>query len=213
MSFGRMMRRGVVAAAALIAIGISSAPASAVSIAATGTTDVTVSDAVLGFLSANSIAPSPIAPATASGATFSFPITGGETDPLVITHSGGLSLVAGSSFVEASDFVIDAAAGTVFGSAVGSALGANPVEADLFMLSNVAVTGSLITADLLITDTLNTVLGLTFVGPDTDLGLSGDVFGTASTSPAPVPLPAAAWLLLAGVGALGAVRARRRATA
>ena len=150
------------AASALLAAGLLSAPASAVPIAATGTTDVTVSDTVLAFLGDNGITPSPILPATAAGATFSFPITGGDTDPLVINHSGGLSLAAGAAFLEASDFVIDAGAGTVFGSAVGSALGTEPLFVDLFELSGVAVTDGVISADLLITSTLNGALGATF---------------------------------------------------
>jgi len=200
------------AASALLAAGLLSAPASAVPIAATGTTDVTVSETVLAFLGDNGITPSPIAPATAAGATFSFPITGGDTDPLVINHSGGLSLAAGAAFLEASDFVIDAGAGTVFGSAVGSALGTDPVFADLFTLDGVAVTDGVISADLLITAKLNEVLGLTFVGEDS-LTLTGEVFGTASTSPAPVPLPAGALLLIGGLGMLGMVRRRRTSKA
>lgn len=213
MSILQWVRAGVVSTAILL--GVTSLPgtSTAATIAASGTTDVTVSDVVLSFLSSNFITASPLAPATASGATFSFPITGGVTNPLVITHSGGLRLEGGAAFLEATNFVIDAAAGTVFGSATGSALGGDPVSADLFSLSNVLVSGNTITADLLITSTLNSVLGLTFAGPDTDLGLTGLTFGTASTSPAAVPLPAAAWLLLAGFGALGAIRARRRVSA
>lgn len=195
------------AASALLAAGLWSAPASAVTIAPVGTTDVTVSDAVVGFLSTNGITPSPIAPATASGVTFAFPITGGSTDPLIVNHSGGLALTAGAAFVNAYDFVIDAGAGTVFGSAVGSAVGSTPVKADLFSLTNVAIKGSTITADLLITSTLNSVLGSTFAA-GADLGLTGKTFGSAETSPAPVPLPPAFLLLVGALGVIGVVKRR-----
>ena len=209
MNLGRMMRRGAVAAAALLLVGISNAPASAVPIAETGVTEVTVDAGFVAALIGAGITPSPIAPGTASGATFSFPITGGETDTLTITHSGGVLFDDGSSFVQATNFTIDGAGGEVRGTALATSVVTSPTEAPLFALSNVDTSGP-ITADLLITGTLDAVLRANFPQLG-EASLEGAKFGTASTSPAPVPLPAAGWLLIAGLGALGAARRMRKA--
>jgi hypothetical protein len=199
------MRIFALAAPALLAVGISTAPASAVPIAPMGTTDITASEGIFGFLGDDAITPSPIPPATM---TFSFPITGGETDPLLVTHSGGLRFATGDAFLEATDFVINAATGIVAGSVFGSALWDDPAMADLFTLDNVASSNGMITADLLITDTLNMMLGLTFADPVRDLGLTGAVFGSAETGPMPIPLPASASLLIGGIAMLGLARRR-----
>jgi hypothetical protein len=194
------------AAAVLLAAGAWTTPAAAVPIAAVGTTDVTVSDTVLGFLDDNDIAPSPVDPATLAGATFSFPITGGDTDPLRITHSGGVRLEGGGSFVEVSNFVIDGSSGFVSGMVMGSAFAVS-MTADLFMLDAVDA-GPPVTANLKITQGLNDALGATFAN-GADLGLTDVVFGTASTAPQPVPLPAGAPLLLAGLAGLALLRRRK----
>jgi hypothetical protein len=195
-----------IASAALAAATLWFTPASALTIAPKGTTDVTVADPVLSFLTDAGITPSPIAPGTVSGATFSFPITGGETDTLTITHSGGLRLEAGAAFLEAANFTINGAGGTVSADVASSAFG--PLsQVEIFGLAAVDLSGP-ITADLVINDTLNTALGATFAG-GADLGLTNTVFGSASTSPAPVPLPAGAPLLLAGLAAVGILRWRR----
>ncbi len=77
----------------------------------------------------------------------------------------------------------------------------------MFSLANIAIKGSTVTADLLITGTLNSVLGSTFAG-GADPGLTGVTFGTAETSPAPVPLPPAFLLLVGALGVMGVVKRR-----
>lgn len=199
-------------AAACLAGGLAASPGSSAPIAAVGTTDVTVAGDVLAFLTAAGIAATPIAPATASGATFSFPITGGDTDTLTIAHSGGVDFRAGASFVSASNFLISGAGGTVSATVDGSiALFDDGPLSDvaIFDLANVDLGGP-ITADLLINDTLNTVFSATFAD-GANLGLTGGTFGSAVTAPQPVPLPASALLLLAGMGGLAAMRRRAAA--
>ena len=194
-------------AGALTAAALWVVPASAVTIAPVGTTDVTVADPVLSFLGGAGITPSPIAPGTAAGATFSFPITGGETDTLTITHSGGVRFEAGAAFLTASNFTIKGSEGTVAADVTSSAFG--PIaQVDIFDLAAVDLSGP-ITADLVINATLNGAFGATFAD-GAELGLTEVVFGSASTSPAPVPLPAALPLMLAGLGAFGALRLSRR---
>lgn len=65
-----------------------------------GFTKVTASSAAAALLTANHITVAPLAPATASGTTFTFPITGGRFDTSTlrgfIRHSGGLSLSNGA---------------------------------------------------------------------------------------------------------------------
>ncbi len=69
-----------------------------------GTTQVTASAAAAMVLSDNHITVTPLAPATQSGATFTFPIAGGRLDPAtlhgVIRHKGGLSLSNGTRTVK-----------------------------------------------------------------------------------------------------------------
>ncbi|MGI9390072.1 MAG: PEP-CTERM sorting domain-containing protein [Boseongicola sp.] len=200
------IRRFAVAAFAAISLW-AAAPVSAASIASVGTTDVTVADPVLAFLSGAGIAASPIAPATASGAAFSFPVTGGDTDSLLIAHSGGLQLSAGAAFLEATNFTIDGLGGTVSADVSSSAF-ASVLQIPIFGLAAVSLAGP-ITADLVINSNLNGALGATFAG-DADLGLTGLVFGSASTSPVPVPLPAAMPLFLLGLAIFGVLGRRRK---
>lgn len=199
---------GKISAVLLTSVGLLASPAAATPIAAVGTTDVTVSQAVLDFLGANSITPSPIDPATASGAVFSFPISGGDTNPFIITHTGGLRLEGGGNFIEATDFVIDVGSGLLISTISGSSFSGS-FSANIFELANVQP-GPPIQTDLVITSTFNAALGSTFAGGG-DPGLTGVVFGTAMTNPVPVPLPATLPLIAAGVGALVLVRRRRKA--
>lgn len=68
-----------------------------------GTTTVTASTAAATLLANNHITVTPISPATASGSTFTFPITGGrlniKTLRGVIRHAGGISLSNGTAKV------------------------------------------------------------------------------------------------------------------
>ena len=98
--------------------------------------------------------------------------------------------------------LIDTAVATVFGNVNGGS-----DFAPLFQFGTVDAAG----IELEFTSTLAGALSLVFGAPD----LTGATFGIANTSPqvAPVPLPAAVWLLLAGVGGLVALRGRGRAAA
>ncbi len=55
-----------------------------------------------------------VAPASASGLAFTFPVVG-RTGDAVIQHVGGLSLTAGSTVVTLSNFRIDTSTGVVSG--------------------------------------------------------------------------------------------------
>lgn len=193
---------------AILLVAAASLPwaAEAAPIAPVGTTDVTVAQPVLDFLTSAGIAATPIAPGSAVVPVFSFPITGGETMPLQIEHSGGIRFALGADFIEVSNFVVELSGVTadVFGSAFMP-----EITAPIFELSGVMVNDGTITADLIVNDTLNEALGLTFFDDIDALDLTGAVFGTATTSPAAVPLPASLALLGGSLAAL--VVARRRA--
>jgi hypothetical protein len=67
-----------------------------------GTTQITASTAAAKVLSDNHITVTPLAPATASGTTFTFPIAGGSLNKSLhgtIRHNGGISLTNGSKTV------------------------------------------------------------------------------------------------------------------
>jgi hypothetical protein len=169
-------------------------------------TDVEVT-APLGALG---LTPAPFGSATAVGAIFTFPVTGGSVDSLsgaaLIEHAGsGVALTAGTQSAFVGNFLIDTAAGSVF--ADGAALGLPGfLNAPIF---NLGTGTELPGVELIITSTLASVLTAVFGAPD----LTGVTFGYARPDVAVVPVPAAGLLLLSGMGALGAVRLRRRISA
>lgn len=76
-----------------------------------GNTALTVAAGTLKVLTDNGVKVTPIKGASASGRTFTFPITDGDVDATTlagtIKHSGGLELAAGGKKLRVQDFVID----------------------------------------------------------------------------------------------------------
>ncbi len=185
-----------------LATGVSTGLAQAATITG-GETTVTVT-ADLGGLG---LGATPFGSASAEGADFTFPITGGteaDDDSLEILHEGsGVTLFTldedEDSAATVGNFVIDTAAAAVFGDLIGG-----PEGLELFTFGE-AETG----IGLDISSTLAGALTDVFAAPD----LTGARFGVAATSPSvsPVPLPASAALLLAGIGGLAVARRRRGA--
>jgi hypothetical protein len=76
-----------------------------------GNTALTVAAGTLKVLTDNGVKVTPIKGASASGRTFTFPITDGDVDATTlagtIKHSGGLQIAAGGKKLRVQDFVID----------------------------------------------------------------------------------------------------------
>lgn len=74
----------------------------------TGATALTIGPAALQALTSQGITPAVVSPATLSGTTASFPITGGRADLDLgggsVRHSGGISLAKGATVVTLTDF-------------------------------------------------------------------------------------------------------------
>lgn len=155
-----------------------------------GATSVTFNSTFLGL--GLTVTPNP--PATLNGATAVFPITGGDTDPLLITHSGTLTLSAGISSIELGNFTINGTTGLVLGDVIGVG-----TQLDLFNIEPGLV--------LSLTGTSAGALNATF---GTSL-VSGLAVATASPDITAVPEPASAALLLAGAGACAFLRRRHQA--
>lgn len=189
-----------VASALIWSAGV--APAATVGIAG-GRTAVEVT-APLGALG---LTAAPFGSATASGAVFTFPITGGsidtDTGAAVIRHDGsGVSLTAGAKSAFVGNFVIDTGLGQVLGDAAAFGFGAVSGVA-LFDLAAGETRG----VPLLISQDLAGILDGYFGAA----GLEGATFGYARPEIAPVPLPAGVFLILGAVAALGVAGRRRSA--
>lgn len=87
----------------IICLAVTGVALAAFSKVTGGTTQVTASAAAVQLLSDNHITVTPLTPATSSGATFTFPISGGrlnlKTLHGVVRHKGGLSLSNGTRTV------------------------------------------------------------------------------------------------------------------
>lgn len=189
------------AAAAALAFAASSAQAASLPIIGNFTeVEVTADLAGLGLTAAA------FGSATASGAVFTFPVTGGVVDSIsgdaLVEHDGsGVALTAGAFSAFVGNFLIDTGAATVFGD--GAVLGgAGFTSAPLFTFG----TGEALPGvELLISPALAGALSAVFGAPD----LTGATFGYARPDLAVVPVPAAGLLLLSALGALGALRRRQ----
>ncbi|MEM7710417.1 MAG: VPLPA-CTERM sorting domain-containing protein [Pseudomonadota bacterium] len=198
--------------AAAAALGALSAGATAQAATISGgITDVTVTADLAGL----GLGGAPFGSASVTPpATFMFPITGGtvddDTGAAIIEHEGSgvtLATLDDTDDVEVTvgNFVIDTGLATVFGDVIGG-----PEGLDLFAFSDDDLDFA-DGIDLDITGTLAGALTSVFGAPD----LTGAQFGVAVTSPelAPIPLPASAWMLLAGLGGMGVMARRRRKAA
>ena len=85
---------------AVLSLAITGVALAAFSKVTGGTSTITPSSTAAAALAANHITVTPIAPATASGGTFTFPIAGGKLDVKtlhgVIRHKGGVTLSNGT---------------------------------------------------------------------------------------------------------------------
>lgn len=100
----------VAALTAVLALAFAGIALAAFTKVTGGTTTITASTAATSLLAANHITVSPLAPATASGSSVTFPISGGrlnlKTDRGVIRHKGGISLSNGTKTVRLRNPVI-----------------------------------------------------------------------------------------------------------
>jgi hypothetical protein len=96
--------RTVAALTAVLALALTAVALAAFTKVTGGTTSITASAAAAKVLADNNIKVTPLAPATASGATFTFPISGGRVNTKnlhgVVRHRGGIAISNGSRSVK-----------------------------------------------------------------------------------------------------------------
>ncbi len=208
------MRNGLIAAAVAAVSLAAAAPASAATAIIGGDTVVEVTF----DLAAAGLTPTLLGDATATPMGFlNFPVTGGDLGAGRIEHeNSGVRLSAGTASIDLQNFIIDIsnpAAGQILAD-VSASNGTMADDAPIFSFDLTAVTGPFDLADpsieLFFTMLAADVLDSLFAAPGQTLGLAGVKFGEAATAPE-VPLPAAAWMFLAGAGVFAAQRKLRKA--
>jgi hypothetical protein len=142
-----MHRKSLVLGAAFLAVSAlasTSASAQATVQVGGGVTSVALSSVFTGALTTLGVTPSPLSPASLSGATANFPVTGGAVDADTakgeIDHSGGLVLTAGSTVVTLSNFDITYLSGAPVLTGIVTA---NGTLVGRYALFNLAVDASL----------------------------------------------------------------------
>ncbi|MFN0023722.1 MAG: hypothetical protein ACKVS5_07465 [Parvularculaceae bacterium] len=163
-------------------------------------------------LAAAGLTPSLLGEATANASGFlNFPITGGDLVAGRIEHeNSGVRLIAGERSIDLENFIIDISDplnGRILAD-VAASNGTVAADAAIFSFNLTASPNPFDlanpTIELFFTMLAAQVLDSVFAGDGQTLGLSGVKFGEAATAPAEIPLPAAAWIFLAGLGALAA---------
>jgi len=101
-----------------MSVGLATAASAATTVDIDGgRTSLTVATGTLKVLTDNGVKVTPIKGASASGRTFTFPITDGDVDGTTlagpIKHSGGLQFAAGGKTLRVQDFIIDAGKGVL----------------------------------------------------------------------------------------------------
>ncbi len=208
------MKKILLAASLGIATAFAAAPASAAPAIIGGDTVVEVTF----DLAAAGLTPTLLGDATATPSGFlNFPVTGGDLGVGRIEHeNSGVRLTAGGASIDLQNFIIDIStpsAGQILAD-VSASNGTTASDAPIFSFDLTSVSNSFDLAnpsiELFFTALAASVLDGVFAATGTTLGLSGVKFGEAATAPE-VPLPAAAWMFLAGAGALAAQRKLRKA--
>ena len=176
-------RIGAVAGAAMLALSVTAASASAVTPTgkARGATTVTLDTATIGAVVGLGLTPAPVGPAVLGGDPLqaSFPITGkfGKND--MVKHVGGLSLTdAKGTQLTLTNYWIDLGRGVL--TAQAAVNGMNQGRVDLFDLGTApAQQGCAATAELTLDEQAAGALTAVFGAPD----LTGADFGTACVAP------------------------------
>jgi hypothetical protein len=209
------MKQFLLAASFGLAAAMAAAPASAATAIIGGDTVVEVTF----DLAAAGLTPTLLGDTTATTSGFlNFPVTGGDLGAGRIEHeNSGVRLSDESASIDLQNFIIDISnpsMGLILAD-VSASNGTTATDAAIFSFDLTSVANPFDLAnpsiELFFTALAAGVLDALFGSPEAPLGLAGVKFGEAATAPE-VPLPAAAWMFLAGAGAFAA-RARLRKAA